>query len=213
MDFIFDPGLVLYLPLYELDGASFMSKDACGHLCTVTGALWRPNGRYFDGLDDDINCGNNSSLDLTSAMSIDIWVNLNNQNDRSIAAKFEYVAGKRQWILQLDTKVCRLLIRNATDDGYLSAVGSNSEMDASVWQHWGITWDGSNIRYYKNSVADGTPAASGTGISTASVVRLGRYTAQATYFAGYIGEIRIYNRALTHQEIQHNYLATKWRYR
>ena len=54
MDFIFDPSLVLYLPLYELDGASFMSKDAYGHLCTVTGATWTPRGRSFDGTDDHI---------------------------------------------------------------------------------------------------------------------------------------------------------------
>ena len=54
MNFIFDPSLVLYLPLYQLDGASFVSKDAHGHLCSVTGALWRPNGRWFDGTDDTI---------------------------------------------------------------------------------------------------------------------------------------------------------------
>ena len=33
------------------------------------------------------------------------------------------------------------------------------------------------------------------------------------FLPGIIGEIRIYNRALTPGEIQHNYLATKWRYR
>jgi hypothetical protein len=30
---------------------------------------------------------------------------------------------------------------------------------------------------------------------------------------GVIGEVRVYNRALSPLEIQHNYLATKWRYR
>ena len=28
----------------------------------------------------------------------------------------------------------------------------------------------------------------------------------------YIGEVRLYNRRLTPLEVQHNYLATKWRY-
>ena len=70
MNFIFDPYLVLYLPLYELDGASFMSKDAYGHLCTVIGALWRPNGRYFDGIDDRIDLG--IAL-LGNANTLEIW--------------------------------------------------------------------------------------------------------------------------------------------
>jgi len=55
MNFVFDPSLELYLPLYELDGSSFMSKDACGHICLVTGALWGSQGRTFDGGDDYID--------------------------------------------------------------------------------------------------------------------------------------------------------------
>ena len=51
-DFIFDPSLALYLPLYELDGASFVSRDAYGYLCTITGASWKLRGYKFDGVDD-----------------------------------------------------------------------------------------------------------------------------------------------------------------
>ena len=43
--FKYDPSLVLYLPLGELDGDKFMSRDAYGHLCAVTGATWTPNSR------------------------------------------------------------------------------------------------------------------------------------------------------------------------
>lgn len=53
-DFILDPSCILYLPLWKKDGAQFMSDDMYGHLCTVTGALWTPQGRYFDGVDDKI---------------------------------------------------------------------------------------------------------------------------------------------------------------
>ena len=33
MDYIFDSSVALYLPLCELDGTSFQSKDAYGHMC------------------------------------------------------------------------------------------------------------------------------------------------------------------------------------
>ena len=48
-EFIHDPSLVLYLPLYKHAGAVISDESHLGHLCTVTGALWRPNGRYFNG--------------------------------------------------------------------------------------------------------------------------------------------------------------------
>ena len=73
MNIIFDPSLVLYLPLYGQDGASFMSQDAGGHLCAVTGALWRPDSRYFDGIDDKINCGHSPALNLTSGVTVEVW--------------------------------------------------------------------------------------------------------------------------------------------
>ena len=53
-DFVFDPSLVLSLPLWKLDGAKIRSEDAYGHLCTAYGALWRPAGRWFDGINDYI---------------------------------------------------------------------------------------------------------------------------------------------------------------
>jgi len=67
MDLVFDPSLVLYVPLYKLDGEQFMSKDGYGHLCRTspnpaTAPDWRRNGRDFNGLTDYVNCGNNLSL-------------------------------------------------------------------------------------------------------------------------------------------------------
>ena len=75
MDFIYDPYLVLYLPLYQLDGSSFASRDAYGNPGTVAGALWRPQGRFFDAIDDVLDCGNGTSLQITEEISIDAWVN------------------------------------------------------------------------------------------------------------------------------------------
>ena len=71
--FISDPSLVLYLPLYQLDGTAITSKDAYGHLCSVTGVTWRPDGRCFDGVDDEIDCGNGSSIQIGGAITIGLF--------------------------------------------------------------------------------------------------------------------------------------------
>ena len=87
MDFIFDSSLVLYLPFYELDGASFAAKDKHGHSCTVTGALWRPYGHYFDGTDDRIDCGASTAFDLTK-YTIEAWFKINGtQGNKKIISK------------------------------------------------------------------------------------------------------------------------------
>ena len=136
MDFIFDPSLVLYLPLYELDGASFISKDANGHLCTVTGALWRPNGHYFDGTDDKIDCGAGTNLAVANEITIEAWINPESLGEGS--------AG-------------RILSKNdIANYAYLPIVANNSiaiyfgstqyPSDASVftlntWQHFAVTFN------------------------------------------------------------------------
>src|SRR3972149_6505876 len=71
--FQYDPSCVLYLPLYELDGASFASRDAYGHLCTVTGATWGLQGRTFNGTSDWINCGTSSIL-VPPQITLEFWL-------------------------------------------------------------------------------------------------------------------------------------------
>ena len=44
-------GCVLAIDFKHKDGASFISDDAYGHLCTNYGSRWQLDGRYFDGDD------------------------------------------------------------------------------------------------------------------------------------------------------------------
>jgi hypothetical protein len=212
VNFIFDSSLVLYLPLPGLDGGSFVSRDVYGHVCTVTGALWRPGGHYFDGSDDDIDCGNHSSLNVTTAITLEVWIKLENLNDRTIIGKMQTIAGGRQYVLQIDTNSYRVLLRNSADSGYLNTTNANSTLSTSAWYHLVGSWDGSKVYYYLNGQSDGSPTASGTLLSTTTNVMLGRNQNGTSYLNATIGEARIYSRELTPAEVQHNYLATKWRY-
>ncbi|MBI2851406.1 MAG: hypothetical protein HYX80_10305 [Chloroflexi bacterium] len=73
MDFIRDPSLMLYLPLYKRDGGAFESHDGYGHPATVSGALWRPGGRYFDGIDDKVNLPDVPALSPASQITLEAW--------------------------------------------------------------------------------------------------------------------------------------------
>jgi len=221
MDFIFDPSLVLYLPLYQLDGASFMSKDAHGHLCSVTGALWKPDGRYFDGLDDDIDCGTNAALNPTAALTVEAWVRPTGLTHLEI----DYILIKgdagsdRAYALYFYTHSASGGTRvtfakssdgSAWDDSPDSAYGSIVE---DAWYHIAGTVNATTATLYIDASATAGDSA-GTGIYVATGgLTLGEEPQPRWNLKGDIGEVRVYNRCLTAVEITHNYNATKWRYR
>ena len=70
-------GLVLYLPLWALDGSPFKSVDAYRHVCSATNALWRPNGRDFNGINAYLVTPALAPLQFgTGDFTISVWVNL-----------------------------------------------------------------------------------------------------------------------------------------
>lgn len=212
MNFVFDPSLVLYLPLYDLDGGSLMSKDTYGHLCTVSGASWRLSGRYFDGADDYVNCGNESSLQISQAITLEAFICL-----AVTPASQATIMGRRQasndW--QFAVNPSRRLYFTFWSGGVeKTALGpSNTALALENWYHVATTYDGIKAAHYINGSQDKSADISGA-IDTGSTATLvGAVNMTALVFQGIIGEVRLYRRVLTPAEIQRNYLATKWRYR
>ncbi len=218
-------GLVLYLPLWALKGDSFKSVDRYKHTCTVTDALWRPSGRYFDGSDDiDITNALTTVLSTLTVGTVILWyrpdtlpgaqksiftlgdTDANEYFRFSILAAGEFqaglaVAGAWKWYTTTDA----------------AAFGG------TTWTCVGVTQDAiSPILYVNGSApaqtfggsADKTGwLASATGLDNGYVgCQSFRGWGKLRHITGHIGEVRIYNRALTPQEIQHNYLTTRWRY-
>ena len=213
MNFIFDPSLVLYVPLYKLDGVSFASRDAYGHLCTVTGALWRTNGRYFDGSDDKINCGVITTIP-TANMTVEAWVKSISPDTAKRNAVWQIKADANNQVYL----ACPYLTTNeihlyATVNGGAQNVGKvadlPSDMSHVVCQFVGASWS-----FYLNGMyINSWSKASLADLVGALTLYIGSHTDSTNQFGGLIGEVRIYNRVLSILEIQHNYLATKWRYR
>jgi hypothetical protein len=211
---IAETGLVLYLPLYELDGGSFMSGDAYGHLCTVTGVLWGPDGGYFDGVDDKINCGSSSVLNFTSEdFSLEAWVKTPLEATVDIISRNEYET-INGYFLRLVTDG-RIALRTHQAEVVQTTYSSTSTAVADTWMHIVGTRSGAKVKIYK----DGTEASystQDTHINPGSYsgdFLVGLQPSGTRAYKGYIGEVRVYNRALAPQEVQRHFLATKWRYK
>ena len=212
-DFLLDPSLVLYLPLWKLDGAKFRSEDAYGHLATVSGASWILQGRDFDGVNDGINCGSPVSLDITKAITVAAWVKFD-----IVSGTDKYIAGKitpwsQGYLLSFfvpDAPSFRIVTTagagHPTPTAGLIAVGD--------WHFLVGTYDsytGENAIWVDGQKA-GTRQTSGTLVVSTNSFFIGQHPGGSNLVDGSIGEVFVYNRALTPLEIQSNYLATKWRY-
>ena len=215
--FTLDPNLVLYLPLYQLDGSKFISQDAYGHECTATGTVWRFNGRYFDGVDDKINCGSAASLNPTTGLTILAWL-----NPTSFSAEHRHIMSRDANPL----RVFRFIVAGATgllnfafspfaaEDG----LQATTTCTAGAWQLVGVTYkwitDGtSEIRLYLNDSEIKNKTTAGGPIPEATTNNLIGLTAgNAEDFLGAFGEVWMYNTPLSTIEIVHIYNSTKWRY-
>ncbi len=226
-----DPGLVLYLPLYQLDGASFRSKDAYGHLGTVTGALWQPDGRLFDRVDDRMVIPHHTALRAGTAFTIMFWIywrvtELNGyadiyQKGDTYVAGGEFYLGFRYVAVGARTLFyCRL--RKPDDSGsIIRGYEWTSNKPVDKWVHIAVVYDGENntLLLYEDLVDRRNPPLNWDGdadgltsvYAGTSDVIIGDY--YSFPFGGYLGELWHYNRVLNPQEIQRHYLAGKWRYR
>lgn len=206
-------GLVLYAPLWhpELSGTPFLSKDLNAHTCTVTGATWTSLGRSFNGTSDYVNCGSGASLNLTDAVTVEAWVKPAVANaPHTIVFKDDYTDNYALWLRSAVDEQFSFRVAN-TEGSWIRA----GNYQANVWYHIVGTYnkDGgtNNVKLYVNGVVIGQMTGTGA-ITTNSDNLLIGYIGSSSWFKGLVGEVRIYNRALSLAEIQHNYNTTKWRY-
>ena len=208
--FQYDPGLRLYLPLYQLDGNTIMSRDAYGHLCTVTVAsLYPGRGRYFDGVDDEIDCGNHPALDFTAgSFTVVAWINQTGSpfdNGYLIKRGTYQINGRYLWYHNASET-----LQFYTNQGG-AAQATTVDMIFDRFLFMVLVRDGATATFYRD--CEDRTASHGTHIDPVTcndALKIG--ASSNDDWKGIIGEIAVYSRALAPQEIQRIYHATKWRY-
>ena len=211
--FIYDPSLVLYLPLHQLDGSFFMERSHYGHLCTVYGATWGTQGRTFDGIDDYVKIAAESVMNFTSGdFSISIWVKPTaNDVIQCIFSRGLYDTDGYLWTLQptgyTHFYTCQSGISQAT-------YSTNTAIVAGAWHHLTVVRSGATVTIYKAGVNITLSHATHIDpVTSARQVKIGVRDDLAWDFTGIMGGAWACNRTTTIAEIQNNYLATKWRYK
>jgi hypothetical protein len=172
----------------------------------------------FDGSNDYVNCGNNSSLNL-GAMTIAVWFKPSTDVSgyRAIIMDESVNTGAPwNYRIYLNINTGTVVYDLYGDSGY-SGLVSTYAINDNKWHYVCGTRTAVNgtIRLY----IDGLLNNIGTDSSNVSALGAAVWLGQSPLFNGsypFIGNIaqtQIYNRALTPAEIQQNYNATKGRYK
>lgn len=174
----------------------------------------------FDGINDYIDFGNDSSLDFGSGnFTASILFRYTNAGSRcTIMNKFYYLGGGNEngfYIDILGTGIIRAAIE--TDGSNYSVVDSKTFVDNPKVYYVTLLRRNNKARIYINGVFENENTLSigtvGT-INTTQNFTIGRRgdllaPLFTNYFSGYVKSCQIYNRALSNEEILNNYLAVK----
>jgi hypothetical protein len=199
-------GLVLALGFNEAAGATVVNDaSGLGHNGAVREAQFVAgrfgNALSFDGVNDWVTVADSAALDLSSAMTMEAWVK------PSVVAGWQTVMLKEgtatmAYELYANNDVNRPAAYFTTAGGALRAATGTAKLAANTWTHIAIAYDGVNMKVYVNGVLVRTVARAGAILATAGPLHIGgNQVWGGEFFSGLIDEVRIYNRALSLEEI------------
>ncbi|MEM0010797.1 MAG: LamG domain-containing protein [Candidatus Bathyarchaeia archaeon] len=155
----------------------------------------------FDGVDDYVNVPSTPMLSGLNNITVMAWVCPSKTSEGIIVSKHSAVTG-REWMLYINPNNYRF-----TFQVYDQQAGTFREVFGSLVQI-GVpvflagTYDGSVLRIYENAVLKSQATTNIVIRPLSTPIRVGSRANDIRFYGGIIDEVRIYNRALTADEIK-----------
>ena len=147
----------------------------------------------------------NASLDITSAITLEAWVYYDGSNGKGLLGRWS-TGSDNNYLLYTSTSSIGQFYINTT----AASVINTSTLTTGNWYHLVGTYDGSDMRIYLNGSEETNTSKTGSISTSSNDIEIGRYSINSTYaYSDQIAQPRIYNRALTAEEVQRNYNAGK----
>lgn len=206
-------GLVLYIDAandksYPGSGTDAYDISGNNRHCTMNNGAATANDPIsvftFDGVDDTITTNSVQNY-ITSNLSIDIFVKVGTHGNFN-----DYVSNN--WVNS------GWLLYSTSTDWYFSVAQSGAQYGARIshnnnlgWTHLVGAYDGTQGNLYVNGeLVDTSPEApDGATFDSNVTIRIGAPTEPGSYKIGFV---RLYDRALTADEVRQNFNATRARF-
>lgn len=155
----------------------------------------------------------NAVMAVTSGLTSCAWVNPSSATMQRVISRYTSASVDTEiWGLDVYQSNCRMLMGKVTMGGLLGQTATYSvdtaaggSVPAGVWSFIAGTWDGSTMRVYVNGVQVGTFARTAAVLTSTTAMSIGADfrggTTAAEFFDGSIEDVRLYNRALSANEL------------
>jgi hypothetical protein len=195
-------GLVAAYSFNEGVGTTVADSSGNSNTGTISGAVWTSAGKFgsalvFDGTSARVTVPNASSLQLTTGMTLEAWV-----NPTAVTGAWRDVVYKGNDDYYLEA--------TSPDGGVPAAGGTFSNyplygiavLAPNIWTHLAVTYDGATLRLYVNGTQVAARAQTGLIQTSTNPLSVGGDSIYGQFFQGAIDEVRVYNTALTPAQVQ-----------
>jgi hypothetical protein len=200
-------GLQAAYSFEEGSGTAVGDISGKGNIGTASGATWITAGRYGKaialGAGAMVTVQDSSTLDLTSGMTLEVWVYPTNAN-----ATWANLIMKPNGA-PADFAPCYVLngsTPTAVPSAYISPATGNllapSALPLNTWSHIAVTYNGAQMSFYLNGTLVSSTAVTGAITASTDALTIGGNAYSGQNWNGLVDEVRIYNRALSAAEIQ-----------
>ena len=200
-------GLVAAYSFNEGSGSTVSDASGAGNNGSTSQTSWTGNGKYggalvFNGSGSLVTVNDSPSLQLTSGVTLEAWV-----KPTQVSDKWRDVVYKGPDSIYLEATSPSgsrpaAGVRVGSSGDYVETYGA-APLPTNTWSHLALSYDGSTLKLYVNGNEIDSQSAGGNLFSSnGNPLEIGGDAAYGAYFAGTIDEVRVYNRALTQQQIQ-----------
>ena len=199
--------LATLVAAYAFDeGSGTTAYDSSGNHNngTISNATWTTAGKYgdalsFNGTNAMVTIPNAASLDLTTGITLEAWVN---PSKVSHAWRDVVYKGNDDYWLSATDQASGVPAAGATLGSADVFTPGKSVLKTNTWTFLTETYNGSALDLYVNGTLVSSLAHTGNIATSTDPLQIGGDSIYGQYFQGTIDEVRVYNEALTATQIQ-----------
>jgi len=167
----------------------------------------------FDGVDDIVSIPDSNILDITTSISLESWIYATKSTGiQNVISKSSFSQNNSYIYPRTDDGWTNVSFYLAVPTFGPSPILTASWPSRDAWHHTVATYDGATMKIYIDGVLSNSKSQSGTISTNTNSLTIGSQPGYGEYYGGRVSGAKIYNRALTAQEIQQNYNALRSRF-
>lgn len=202
-------GLVGHWKMDENSGTTTADSSGSGNTGVLTNATWTTSSIAgaaaldFNGTSALVSCGNGSSLNVATAMSISGWFK-HSSSGGSQYSGVDKTGAYRLVAIEANGASSHWQFYITDSSGVAHYVQTLASYSNDVWHYVAGTFDGTQLKIYIDGSLAASTNWSGTIKTNTSPFIIGRREA-SSYYQGTIDSVKIYNRTLSDTEIAAEY--------